>query len=270
MIRKNILPADNHLHTRLCKHASGEPLQYLETALKKGVPAISFADHMPAPDGYDPDNRMRPDQFDLYRNMVREIQDNADIPVNYGIEADYYPGCERYLEEWLEEQRFDVVIGSVHYIQDWPFESPEGRNRWESENTGSTWKKYFDLVTSLAQTHMYDVLAHPDIPKKFGHDIGPDNAVGLALPALDAMADSGMAIEINTSGLRKPVGEIYPSKQILEAARSRNIPIAFGSDAHSPEDVGRSFDKAVTLARDSGYKQYVTFSKRHKLYRPLP
>jgi histidinol-phosphatase (PHP family) len=225
---------------------------------------------MPAPDGYDPDNRMYPEQFAQYRHMVREAAGEASLPVYYGIEADYYPGCEPYLSQWLAQQDFDLVIGSVHYIGNWPFESPEGQKGWESVSTVESWQRYFGLVRELAQSRNYDLLAHPDVPKKYGFRPDDEQATEMALPALDAMADSGMAIEINTSGLRKPAGEIYPTLSILTEARKRGLPISFGSDSHAPEEVGHSFAEAVQLAREAGYVSYVTFVKRRQHPHPLP
>jgi histidinol-phosphatase (PHP family) len=89
-------------------------------------------------------------------------------------------------------------------------------------------------------------------------------------PVLDRIARAGMGIELNTSGLRKPVGEIYPSPLIISMAFEREIPICFGSDAHSPEDVSASFDLALKLAREVGYMYYFKISRRTKQLIPLP
>lgn len=257
-------PADYHTHTYLCKHAKGEAREYARAAESKELPEICFADHAPAPGGYDARHRMELEQFPIYRELVAQIRDIGAPAVLYGIEADYYKDCEKFLCEWLGRQEFDLVIGSVHYIGDWGFDSPENRNVWNSADVTQTWREYFGLVGKLAETGLYDVVGHIDIPKKFGYRPSDDDLREMVQPALDRVSAAGMGIEINTSGLRKPVGEIYPSPLILSLAFERDIPICFGSDAHSPEEVGYAFDEAVKLAREAGYRQRLRFKRREK------
>jgi len=262
--------SDYHMHTVLCKHADGTVQEYAETAVRKGLLEICFTDHCPTPGNYDLTNRMLLSQFPEYTQMVRSVQASAKIPILYGIEADYYPDCEEFLCDWLPEQGFDFVLGSVHYIKDWAFDDPRMISIWRSANVEQAWREYFKLVAELAKTGMYDSLAHPDLPKKFGYR--PSDAVvsEIVQPALDAIAEAGMCIEINSSGLRKKVNEIYPSPTMLALARQRNIPITFGSDSHSPEEVGSSFDLSLKLAKDAGYTQFARFRNRQRTMHPLP
>jgi len=258
------------MHTALCKHATGEINEYVEAARKNGIPEICFTDHAPAPDGYDARHRMEMASFPSYRDAIKKLRENSRNPlVTFGIEADYYNGCEDFLRPWLAEQDFDLVIGSIHYIRYWGFDNPDERTVWDSVDVPETWREYFGLLAKLAETRLYDVVGHLDIPKKFGHR--PDSALlkDMAAPALDAFSRAGMAIELNTSGLRKTVNEIYPSLAILKMANERGIPICFGSDAHRPEEVGYAFDKALKLARDAGYTRYVRFNRRKQILTPL-
>ena len=71
--------------------------------------------------------------------------------------------------------------------------------------------------------------------------------------ALHAIRQAGAALELNTAGLRKPVGEAYPAPGLLAEARALGIPLTFGSDAHRPEEVGWAFDQAAVTAREAGY-----------------
>jgi histidinol-phosphatase (PHP family) len=261
---------DYHMHTVLCKHAKGKPFAYRKTGEKKGLPEICFVDHAPSPDGYDPSNRMNLDQFPQYMQMIGKLQDNHVPKVLLGIEADYYEGCEAFLGKWLPKQPFDLVLGSVHYIEDWAFDNPLALHVWETADVKAVWKSYFERLGRLVHTGLFDSVGHLDLPKKFGHR-PPDSALrDMAKPVLDLIARADMGIEINTSGLRRPVGEIYPSALLLSLAREREIPICFGSDAHRPEDVGADFDKALLLARDVGYKKYFRVSGREKSLLPLP
>jgi histidinol-phosphatase (PHP family) len=256
------LPADYHVHTRLCKHASGEPAEYLDVARSAGLPQICFSDHAPAPDGYDTETRMDMDQFPAYRAMVEPLRAPGSPGVLFGIEADYYPGGLPFLREWLPAQRFDLVLGSVHFVDGWPFDHPAHLAEWKSVDVSGVWRRYFELVGALADTRAFDAVAHLDLPKKFGHRPGDPVLREAVLPALDRMAAAGMAVEVNTSGLRKPVREIFPSQQILAWALEREIPITFGSDAHRPEDVGHAFAEAVRWARDAGYQECVRYRGR--------
>ncbi len=274
--------ADYHMHTKLCHHAQGEAAAYYARAVELGLPEMCFTDHVPSPDSYDSVNRMQLDQFPLYREMIAEVARTsrpespaapagASKPtVLFGIEADYYEGCERFLNEWIPRQEFDLVLGSVHYINNWGFDNPEERHVWDSVDIRNTWQTYFKLIGRLADSRVADVIGHIDLPKKFGHRPTDRDLKEIAQPALDRIAAAGMAIEINTSGLRRPVHEIYPSTLLLSLARERNIPICFGSDAHSPNEVGIQFDAALALARSVGYTHAVQYRRRQPRPYALP
>ncbi len=262
-------PSDYHLHTPLCKHAIGEPEEYRRKAAALGIREIAFADHAPAPDGYDPQHRMNLQAFPQYVRMVRAVQGFDTPAVLLGIEADYYPGGEAFLREWLAQQPFDVVLGSIHYLGTWGFDHDRAAWEWPHVNVTDAWREYFRLVMHLVESRLYDALAHPDLPKKFGFRPSDHDVREMVQPVLDRIAAAGMALELNTSGLRRPVGEIYPAPLILALARERNIPILFGSDAHRPADVGYEFAKAVALAREVGYTHTVRFRARQRVLVPL-
>jgi len=301
--------ADYHIHTPLCKHAKGEASAFRTRAVELGLPEICFTDHAPNPDGYDPVNRMQLDQFPLYRTMVADLarasqprspprsagalrggesappafaqalragRPEAGKPVVlFGVEADYYEGCERFLQDWLPRQEFDLVIGSVHYIDNWGFDNPDERHVWDSVDVTNTWRTYFNLIGKLADcrladSRLADVVGHLDLPKKFGHRPSDRDLKEMAQPVLDRVGKAGMAIEINSSGLRRPVHEIYPSALLLSLAKERGIPICFGSDAHRPEEVGWRFDASLALARSVGYTHAVQFRQRQPRPYALP
>ncbi|MCP4683168.1 MAG: histidinol-phosphatase HisJ family protein [Desulfobacterales bacterium] len=261
---------DYHIHTDLCKHANGAPFAYRLEAERQKITEICFTDHAPNPDGYDPAHRMELSQFTLYRDMISSLEDGNVPSVLFGIEADYYDGCEQFLSEWLPAQGFDLVLGSVHYIEDWGFDNPDQRHVWDSVDVTATWRRYFKLIEKLAESRLFDAVGHLDLPKKFGHRPSDKDLEEVVQPALDRMAIAGMGIELNTSGLRKPVGEIYPSLLILSMAYERDIPICFGSDAHSPGEIGAGFDLALKLAREAGYSRYFKIKQRKKQVVSLP
>jgi len=261
---------DYHTHTRLCRHAEGTLAEYRAAAARRGLPELAVTDHAPNPVGYDPESRMRMTEFPGYREMWRPLQDGHAPEILFGIEADYHEGCAAYLPDWLRGQPFDVVLGSVHYIRDWGFDNPERRDDWERVDVPAVWRKYFLLVAEMAATGWFDVVGHLDLPKKFGHRLRDAAMREIAAPALDALASAGMALEINTSGLRKPVAEMYPSPLLLGMARERGIALCFGSDAHRPADVGAAFDQALALARAAGYTEHAVYRARRRTLAPLP
>ena len=263
-------PSDYHMHTPFCGHAHGGPADYIARARELGMDELAITDHAPAPDGYDSGNRMDINGFPAYAATVGAYRDGSTPVVRFGIEADYYEGGTAFLADWLPRQTFDIVLGSVHYIGDWPFDHPDHIASWNSKETAWVWQRYFELVARLADTRLYDVVAHLDLPKKFGHRADDALLREAAAPALDRLAAAGMSIELNTSGLRRPCREIYPSLLLLTMAREREISITFGSDAHTPEDVGRGFAEAVTLARQAGYTHSARYAQRRKDLLPLP
>lgn len=264
------MQADYHIHTYLCGHAKGMPDEYVATARELGLEEICFTDHAPDPDGYDPANRMSMEQFEEYRGMVESARESSNITVLYGIEADYYEDCEKFLGPWLKENDFDLVIGSVHYLAEWGFDNPAERKVWDAVDVDNTWKDYFELMGRLADSGLYDIIGHLDLPKKFKYRPDDNTLKKIAAPALDSIAAAGMSIELNTSGLRRPVEEIYPSLILLRIARERDIPITFGSDSHAPEHVGFAFEEALELARAAGYTQCARYRARKKELIALP
>ncbi|MBU4201115.1 MAG: histidinol-phosphatase HisJ family protein [Verrucomicrobia bacterium] len=267
---KFIMVPDYHIHTPLCRHAEGNPAEFKTQARRLGIPEIAFTDHVPNPDGYDPRCRMSMEEWPTYRNLILDQQTVEPPQVLFGVEADYYEGCERFLRPSLSNQPLDLVIGSIHYLGTWGFDNPEERQVWDTVDVTGAWQKYFELLGRFAESRLIDVIGHLDLPKKFGYR-PPEHAIrDMAHPALDRIAQAGLAIEINTSGLRKPVREIYPSAMLLALARERDIPICFGSDAHKPEEVGDRFEESLKLAREAGYTQAVRFSAHQKTVYPLP
>lgn len=114
---------------------------------------------------------------------------------------------------------------------------------------------------------MFDIMGHVDLVKKFGHRPSQDMTNEIEKTA-KVFKETGVAVEINTAGLRKPVKEIYPSLAALKIYCKAGVPLTFGSDAHDPQDVGRDYDKAMDLAKSAGYKEYILFKQR-KIERTL-
>ena len=261
-------PADTHTHTRLCRHAGGNPLDYARAAAARGIPEIACTDHIPFPNDPTPSIRMTHAELQTYFTLVREAQQAGLCTVLLGIEADYQRDLvQGHIQAVLDSADFDLVLGSLHTGPFWdlapgdPVATPgfvEQMNR-----------TYYLRMAELAQTGLYDVCSHFDIVKRTGIHAPPALLAEIVPPALDAVAAAGMAIEINTSGFDHGAAEAYPSLQILGWMKDRGIPITFGSDAHDPAQLGRHFEKAVELARAAGYTQRARFRRRKKTLVPF-
>ena len=249
---------DLHNHTSLCNHATGTPYEYLQRAITLGIDVYGFSDH--APMRYDPQYRMRMDQRQAYRSMIMEAQHlcQRQIETLFGYEVDYIEG---YVEEAILNESCDYLIGSVHFIDEWGFDNPEFLKSYETKDPDTTWKRYFQLMTDMVQTGHFQIVGHFDLLKVFNF-LPSRNITSLADECLHAIKDHGMAIEINTAGLRKPVQELYPSFSLLSKAFELQIPITFGSDAHSVEQVGFGYEQARELAYKVGYRQCALFREK--------
>lgn len=261
---------DYHMHTPLCGHANGEPAEYVEQGIRVGLSEIGFSEHNPMPKWADDNWRMRRNAMERYLEMIDEVQVRYDgrISVKLGLECDFRPGTEEFVRDTINQHRFDYIIGSVHYIGDWVFDSPETLAEWDKRDLFAVWREYFDLMTQAANTGMFDIMGHPDLVKKFGH-VPREDCAPLFEQFLTAVKQNDLAMEISTAGLRKPVGEMYPSTPMIEMAKRMDVPIVISSDAHEPAEVGYEFPRAVELARSVGFAQIARYSGRKRQLVPL-
>lgn len=261
---------DFHLHTALCRHAIGMPADYARIALEKGLGEIGFADHNPMPrDDFD-DWRMPLADLPRYIELVQQARELfPQLPIRLGLECDFIAGQESWIEKLAGMADWDFLIGSVHYIAPgWDVDNPKHLSRFSERAVEEIWDLYWREYEACIRSGLFDFVAHPDLPKKFGHRPAGDLRRWYE-PCIAAMAEKNVAFEINTAGLRKPVGEAYPSRGFLEMARAAGIPLLINSDAHAPGEVGADFGGAHALARTAGFRETVTFEKRRRIARPL-
>lgn len=262
--------ADYHLHTKWCCHARGEMRDYVEAAVARGLTEIGFAVHMPITIPIPEKLYLSKSEMSLYVDELRRLQDEFAGRINLllGGECDYAPGQEAEIEDAIGSCPFDYVYGSVHFIDGWGHDCPDYRDRWETENVASIYRRYYELISAAAESGYYDIVAHLDLAKKFNYQPAEDITDAEAA-ACDAVAKAGMTVEISTGGFVKPVGEQYPSEKILQMLRERDVPICFGSDAHEPERVGERFDDVRRLARDIGWTAVTRYKARERFSEPL-
>ncbi len=250
---------DLHNHTPLCNHAKGTPREFVEAAIKSAINVFGFSDH--APMNFDQTYRMSFDEMSGYESEVKELKaefkDKIEIKLAY--EADYLPGL---MDKRVFDADVDYLIGSVHFIGEWGFDNPEFIGDYKKKNPDETWAEYFRLISEMAKTKEFNIVGHMDLLKVFNFKPSSDTTK-LAMHALEEIKKAGMAIEINASGLRKPVNETYPSNELLKAALDFEIPITFGSDAHAVSHIGYSLLENMEKAKGLGFKEYAYFEGRH-------
>jgi histidinol-phosphatase (PHP family) len=255
---------DYHLHTSRCGHAEGELDDFAGVALSLGLREIGYSDHFPLLHIEDPSLSMGLDELPLYVREVEEARERVGgLKIRLGIEVDYLPQTVERLRDLLQGYPFDYVMGSVHYVDGWGFDDPRYVAGYEGRDIYALWARYFELLGDAAECGLFDILAHPDVIKKFGYRPERD-VTELYEACLDRVAGAGLAVEVSTAGLRKPVGEIYPGEDFLRLCRARDIPVTLGSDAHRPLEVGGDFEKAVMLLRKVGYGEVTLFEGRER------
>jgi histidinol-phosphatase (PHP family) len=260
-----MLPADYHMHTPLCRHAVGEPVEYAQRAVELGLSEIGFSDHSPMrQDGFD-EWRMNFSQLDEYVAKFRLAQKQfPQLTIRLALEVDFLPGQEDWIRQLAALHPWDYFIGSVHYVSEsWDIDNPAKISEWKKRDAFAVWQIYFDRLTLAAESKLFEIIGHADLPKKFGIRPAQD-CKPLYEKFLDAAAKSDCVIELNTAGLRKDCQEIYPSRELLKIAFQKNVPITFGSDAHAPGEVGLNFAEAIALAKNVGYTKACRFKGRRR------
>jgi histidinol-phosphatase (PHP family) len=190
-------------------------------------------------------------------------------PILVGVEMDYVPGREDAIRAFLDRAPWDFVIGSVHVLGDWAVDRAEEAGRWAEADPAAVWDAYHATQIQAVHSGLFDVLAHPDLPKIFGHR-PPTPLTRWHRELARALAAAGMAIEVNSAGLRKPVGELYPEADLLVAARAAGVPATVGSDAHTPEEVGEGLFEALAHLARAGYDELAYVAGRRLERAPLP
>jgi len=261
---KDIKRVDLHNHTILCNHATGTVFEYIQKAISLGIDEYGFSCH--APMNYDLRYRMSLEQKDIYERWIKEAKVfyKNKIKILFAYEVDFLEG---YLFDEIINAKVDYLIGSVHFLKNkngmWGFDNPEFIGTYASKNIDTIWQEYFDAIKNMAKTKLFDVVGHLDLIKVFKFLPKKDVRL-LAKDALKEIKKSNMILEINPSGLRKPISEPYPSKELLEVAFDLGIDITFGSDAHNIEHIGFAYEEATSLAKQIGFTKCMTFDNKDR------
>ena len=270
---------DYHLHLRgddLSARAadhfnSGNIARYVEAAEAAGVTELGCAEHMyrftEALNVWQHPfwNEWAIDDIDQYVEAVEAS------PVKLGIEGDYILGAEEKLDDLLGSRPFDYVVGSVHFLGDYSLDTEE-YTIWDgSRDPDEIWRRYFETLASAARSGLFDILAHPDLVKVWGRagrlpSVDPRS---MYEPAIEAIAESGIAVEVSTAGLRKGVGEIYPAPAFMEMCVEAGAVFSLSSDAHDPGQIGFGYPEALAFLEQHGVDEIAVFTGRERTVRPL-
>ncbi len=220
--------------------------------------------------------------LDLWRHPFWEEQARDDLDaycefvrgagLRLGIECDFVPGAEDRTANLLEARELDYVVGSVHFIGERAVDH-EGWDVWEGGgDADEVWRRYFEALAECARSGLFDILAHPDLVKVWGRGrpLPERDPRHYYEPAVEAIAASGIAVELSTAGLRKPVGELYPSPDFARMCVEAGAPFALSSDAHLPEQVGFGYDRALDFLAELGVGEIAVFERRQRRLAPLP
>jgi len=263
---------DYHMHLRNARgeiaHDTSAVEPFVESAREAGVDEIGFTEHIYY-------FRQTRSLWTVPYHTERCVYDieayvsavvgarNRGLPVKLGLEVDYVRGREEQTRELLAPYPWDFLLGSLHYIGDVGVDDEP--RLVDAVGVDEAWRVYFDTLAAAARSGLFESLSHPDLVKIFGarpasFDYGP---------VVAAIADSGVAVEVSTAGLHKPVRELYPHPEFLAECRARDVPVTLASDAHTPDLVRRDFDRALELLRSVGYDTVTVFEQRRGRQEPL-
>jgi histidinol-phosphatase (PHP family) len=250
------------MHTPLCGHAIGDPIEYVDAAAARGIGLITFTCHTPmgGEDFAQTGIRMRAADLPVYRELVAEAREHGaaiGVEVLYGIEAEIHPDRTAMdeMDALLAGEKFDFVLGSLHHML-------PAFSKWLTVNDLTTDAEkvaaYFECLADGAASGRYHSLSHPDVIRIYGsldQPFDPRRHEAAITRFLDAVADIGICLEINTSGLIKGDYVVHPDPVIVGWALARDIPFTIGSDSHSPQMVGQFFDEVLADFHAMGLKR---------------
>lgn len=291
--------ADYHLHLHPHRMSEADPIPdgyppglieaYVEAAAARGVEELAFTEHLyrcveaaPALGEFwerEPERHLaehsarfvaldRHLSLEAYVEAVLAAKDQG-LPVKLGLEVDFFPETIEAVLDLLAPYPWDVLIGSVHWIGGWALDSSQVAEEFARRGVLTAWRQYFQLEEQLAASGAVDVLAHVDVCKKYGFRPQTE-PLDLYQRVVEAAVASGTAVEVSSQGLRKPVGEVYPSPRFLQMFQQAGVPITLASDGHAPEEAGWGHRQVVEAARAAGYRERLSFEKRHPTPVPLP
>jgi histidinol-phosphatase (PHP family) len=246
--------------------------RYREVASERGIVELGVSEHI-----YRFNQALEVWQHPFWQQYAKDdldeycafVRDETDLRL--GIEADFVPGGEDRMANLLEARDFDYVVGSVHFLREGAVDMDDYSVWQTGRSADEVWRRYFQTIGESARSGLFDVVAHPDLVKYWGDGARrPEGDLRRYYElAIDGIAESGIAVELSTAGLRKPAGELYPAPAFLEMAVEAGARVALSSDAHRPEDVGADYDRALAVLEQLGVRELCVFDHRSCRVEPI-
>jgi histidinol-phosphatase (PHP family) len=270
---------DYHLHLRpdeldaaAAEYFTPDNAQrYREAAASAGIAELGVAEHV-----YRFTDALAVWDHPFWRENARddlagycEFVRSTDLRL--GIEMDYVPGREDHIANILDAHDFDYVVGSVHFVRDGAVDHDE-YDVWDRVgDPDRVWEAYFATLAEAVRSGLFDILAHPDLVKIWGRGRpAPTRDPRFFYePVVEAIAESGLAVEVSTAGYRKPVAELYPAAAFAALCLEAGAVFSLSSDAHVPGEIGHRYDDAVATMRDCGISDIAVFEHRQRRMEPL-
>ncbi|NLN29749.1 MAG: histidinol-phosphatase [Bacteroidales bacterium] len=251
---------DYHVHTTFSDGKSA-PEEYIAPATEAGLSELGFSEHLSL---FDRDQYwvMDPDETGRYLEYIANLRkETENLIIRTGLEIDYVEGKDKEIRDFLDGIELDYRIGAVHYLGEKTVD--EGPAFYEGKNFDQLFKTYFSMVNRAVSSEIFDIIAHCDLIRIFGHKPSFDPEP-LYRELAGTMKKHDVVFEINTNGRNRPVGEFYPDPQFLKVFAEKKVAVCVNSDAHIPSRVGQYFDEAYQLLRSHGFREMVTFNKRRR------
>lgn len=270
---------DYHTHHERCGHAVGNLEEYVQRGIALGLTQLGLSDHLPLihvdPEHYYPEMAMPLAELPRYVEECLTLKERyrGTIELRVGLEADYIEGYEEQIRELLAPYPWDYLIGSVHFLGEWDITDHRQTQGWEGREVMQVYRRYYEAVQKSALSGLYDIIGHMDVIKRFGYGPGtPEEqaeARALELETLKVISESGIAMELNASGLFKPCAEMFPAEHIIRQAFELGIPLTLGSDAHDSLKLGDGLPEARKLLWQTGFRELAVFEGRRRSFVPF-
>jgi len=271
---------DYHMHTAVTVDAHMTEADACQSAIALGLQEIAFTNHVMLTQ---PDFTISPEELvDHWARIQVCQQRHPELTIRLGLEIDYYAGREDGIAATIQRyedligRRFDFILGAVHHLNG-VFFSPSryAPALFNNQEVEDIYHDFFVLMAKAARSGLFDVMAHPDLIKKYTGKLHPpvpfDRYRAPVGAFIESLLESGVGIEVNPSGLKRSVAEIYPSDPLLclylSEARARSVEpiVTLGSDAHRVEDVGARLSEGVMALRRAGHNTITLFERREQI-----
>ena len=247
-----------HNHTNMTGHGYAPIDELVAHAHELGMTNLAITEHYPLSKAIDPTNfvSLSEERLPEYLSALHAVREQySDMEIVIGCELDWLGDDEDRVFKPYEFDEFEHILGSVHFLDLWPFDDPEQAGHWDEAGPDEIWRRYFEVWIEAATSDMpFTAMAHPDLVKKFGY--WPSfNPLPLYKEAAEALASTDRMIEINTSGATYACKEMFPAPALLTEFRRAGVPCTIGSDAHKVEHVDRGILEGYKYAYEAGYRE---------------